>query len=117
MWSQRRVGHLPLPYYGFETAEVTLGHGPAVGGDYRNWLETVHPEAVPLMRFEAGERPTSGAEQAAILDLPPELHYRHLGGRPQHRLPGTAGRARPAVLPALLLPRPAPPLLPAPPLG
>jgi arylsulfatase len=75
MWSQRRVGHLPLPYYGFETAEVTLGHGPAVGGDYRNWLETVHPEAVPLMRFEAGERPTSGAEQAAILDLPPELHY------------------------------------------
>jgi arylsulfatase A-like enzyme len=75
MWSRRRVGHLPLPYYGFQTAEITIGHGPGVGGDYRNWLEAAHPEAVPLMRMEAAERPVSGAEQSAILNLPPELHY------------------------------------------
>lgn len=75
MWRHRRIGHLPLPYYGFQTAEMTLQHGPGVGGDYRTWLESAHPEAAERMRFEAGQRPASGAEQSAILDVPPEWHY------------------------------------------
>jgi len=46
MWESGRITKLPRPYYGFQTAEVTLGHATGVRGDYRNWLAREHPDVI-----------------------------------------------------------------------
>lgn len=74
LWRSGRVTRLPLPYYGFQTADFTGGHG-VVFGDYRTWLRSVDPAAERLLTREAGTPPASGAEQSWKMAIPPELHY------------------------------------------
>jgi len=73
MWTERRINAVPTPYYGLQSVELAIGHG-VVQGDYMRWLEEQDPDAPALMRPEAGERPTSGAEQSWKMALPEELH-------------------------------------------
>ena len=75
MWHHGKISHLPEPYYGFQTTEWTGGHGSGVYGDYIAWLRREHPEALPLLRREAGTPAASGAEQSYRMAIPPELHY------------------------------------------
>ncbi|MCL4508169.1 MAG: sulfatase-like hydrolase/transferase [Chloroflexi bacterium] len=75
MWAEHRLSAPPLPYYGFESVELTTGHGGAVGGAYRQWLDATHAGAGQLLSAGAGRRPASQAEQAWIMALPPEWHY------------------------------------------
>ena len=75
MWQQRRVGHLPLPYYGFQTAEVTLRPRPRSSAGTTGTGCRPPTPGRRIAAFRGGQRPASGAEQAAILDIPPEWHY------------------------------------------
>ena len=43
---------IPIPYYGLDEVEITIGHGDAVGGDYMDWIE----EKAPQMLSELIER-------------------------------------------------------------
>ncbi|MBD3228000.1 MAG: sulfatase-like hydrolase/transferase [Candidatus Lokiarchaeota archaeon] len=48
---KKRKKNVPLPYYGFEDVDITVGHGDIVLGDYMNWLEEVAPKyAKKLLR-------------------------------------------------------------------
>ena len=75
MWESGRITHLPRPYYGFQTAELTIGHATGVRGDYRNWLAREHADVLAAGLDKAGTRPDSGAEQCMKSDLPEALHH------------------------------------------
>ncbi|MEM6391215.1 MAG: sulfatase-like hydrolase/transferase [Planctomycetota bacterium] len=45
------------PYYGFEHVELSLDHGPMVGGHYTAWLEKHHPEMAATVTRELSEAP------------------------------------------------------------
>ncbi|MBD3229363.1 MAG: sulfatase-like hydrolase/transferase [Candidatus Lokiarchaeota archaeon] len=42
--------NFPLPYYGFEEVELTIGHGDLVSGHYFSWLEEKAPNYLEYMR-------------------------------------------------------------------
>jgi arylsulfatase len=74
-WNTGRLKAMPTPYYGFQSVEISIGHGPGTTGDYRRWLRSKDPEAENLWRPEAGRPTPHGAEQAWHCAIPPELHY------------------------------------------
>jgi arylsulfatase A-like enzyme len=64
LWDTRRMEEFPEPYYGFDTVDFVAGHTDYVSGEYRHWLEDIHPNAT--------ERDRDGK----LRRLPPErLHY------------------------------------------
>ncbi|MBC7289353.1 MAG: sulfatase-like hydrolase/transferase, partial [Armatimonadetes bacterium] len=74
-WDNRILKSVPTPYYGFQTVELTIGHGPGTTGDYRRWLWRVAPEAEKLLTPEAGKPTPHCAEQSWHNAIPEELHY------------------------------------------
>ena len=75
MWHNRKIAKLPSPYYGFETTELTIGHGPGLPGEHYHWLEREHPDVLPYWNRQASTPAASGAEQSYRINVPPELHY------------------------------------------
>ncbi len=74
MWNSERLQTTPTPYYGLQTVDLAIGHGPGVTGDYGRWLLEQNPDGPRLMQPAAGEAPASGAEQSWKMALPEELH-------------------------------------------
>ena len=75
MWHNRKIAKLPSPYYGFESTELTIGHGPGLPGEHYHWLEREHPDMLPLWNRQASTPAASGAEQSYRINVPAELHY------------------------------------------
>lgn len=74
-WNSGVLRAMPTPYFGFQTVEITIGHGPGCTGDYRRWLRRRDPGGEALWRAEAGEPTPHRAEQAWRCALPEGLHY------------------------------------------
>ena len=75
MWQNRKIAQLPTPYYGFESTELTIGHGPGNVDNHYLWLEREHPDMLPLWNRQASTPAASGAEQSYRINVPPEFHY------------------------------------------
>jgi len=76
-WRAGLLAAVPTPYFGLQTVEISIGHGPGTTGDYQRWLEERDPQAEQRWRPEAGQPTPHGAEQAWHCALPQELHYNH----------------------------------------
>jgi arylsulfatase A-like enzyme len=74
-WNNGILETMPAPYFGLQTVEITVGHGPGTTGDYRRWLRERNPAAEALWRPEAGTPTPHHAEQAWHCAIPEELHY------------------------------------------
>lgn len=72
MWDAGRIKALPVPYYGFQSADFTGGHGWWMWGDYVNQLK---PGEFDLLTPDRGTKPASGAEQAFRMAINPARHY------------------------------------------
>ncbi len=62
-WRSGRVARLPVPYYGFESADYTKGHGPGTSGEYLNWLKREHPREAKLFLDKTPLEPPTAAFQ------------------------------------------------------
>lgn len=74
-WEQAGLEAVPTPYFGLQSVEATVGHGPGITGAYRRWLEANHPGEVGLWEPRAGTPTPHRAEAAWHNALPEELHY------------------------------------------
>lgn len=74
-WNSGALKSVPTPYFGFQSVETTIGHGPGTTGDYRRWLRNTAPEAEELWPPAAGTPTPHKAEQAWHNAIPQELHY------------------------------------------
>ncbi len=74
-WNNGALKEVPTPYFGLQSAEITVGHGPGTTGSYRRWLRAQAPDAQALWAPDAGKRTPHDAEQAWHNALPEELHY------------------------------------------
>jgi len=77
-WKTRPDHDVTLPFYGFDTARLTVDHGDDLEGHYRRWLRAQRPDGDSLVGAE-NAIPTPGlalgaAHQAWRTRLPPELH-------------------------------------------
>jgi len=74
-WSQDPQFELPLPYYGFEHAELAIGHGDQVHGHYRRWARSRDPGIDQLIGPQ-NALPTAGLSvpHAWRTRVPEELH-------------------------------------------
>ncbi len=76
-WLRNPDIRMDLPYYGFDTVELAIGHGDVAGGHYRRWLEQEHPEVAALTGQEHAiptpEFALSAARQAWRTRVPEEL--------------------------------------------
>ena len=114
-WTEGGLRAMPTPYYGLQEVHFVGGHGVA-WGDYDHWLAEQDKDAPRLRTREAGGPTRTGAEQAWKMALPEELHAsKWIADRTIDFLSRQQGEY-PAVLPVVLVPRPAPSLLPAGPL-
>lgn len=60
--------------WGFSSGEMSIGHGPGVGGAYGDWLRArVGDSGSPWERRLAGKG--CGAEQCLYTEISPELHH------------------------------------------
>jgi arylsulfatase A-like enzyme len=77
-WQDRPDHDLDLPYYGFDTVHLTVGHGDDLYGHYRRWLMAREPSAGELIgRRNAAPTPDitlSQIGQAWRTRMLPELH-------------------------------------------
>jgi arylsulfatase A-like enzyme len=74
-WRSGILKEIPTPYFGLQTVEIAIGHGPGTGGDYGRWLRSKDPKAETLWLPEAGKPTPHRAEHAWHSALPEELHY------------------------------------------
>jgi arylsulfatase A-like enzyme len=74
-WSEGILTTMPTPYFGFQTVEIIIGHGPGTTGDYRRWLRGKDPSAEALWAPDAGKPSRHGARHAWHCAIPEELHY------------------------------------------
>lgn len=80
MWQGGRIGALPTPYYGLQSALFVGGHGDIMWGDYRRWLMQEAPEVI--RRIEAWMAEAQGAgeiiwDSTGPSHIPAELHHSH----------------------------------------
>lgn len=80
-WEQDPNFDLTLPYYGFERATLTIGHGDQQYGHWRRWLRRQHPDAERLIGPD-NAIPTPGLHLFALRQawrtrVPPELYPTH----------------------------------------
>jgi arylsulfatase len=76
LWKAGVLDHVPAGYYGFQTTEITIGHGPGCCGDYDTWIAREHPDARKYFAEEGRFlRPPTGADQSFAWALPAELHH------------------------------------------
>jgi arylsulfatase A-like enzyme len=94
-WKTGRIERVPNPYYGLQHAEITVGHGTEVYGDYALWLERQHPDQWDRLRSTPVEPSPLGAEGCGAYPLEEGYHHtayvaertiaylrRHASGRP-----------------------------------
>lgn len=66
---------VPLPYYGFDSVEFTLGHGDEITGHYEGWLRERAPEEIDRRGSRhARSRGESGHPQVYQPSMDAELH-------------------------------------------
>ena len=75
LWLSGSITKLPSPYYGFQTTDFIGSHGDRVYGEYTQWLQGNHPEALPLLSRDYARVPPTGADQSWKSSLPAELHH------------------------------------------
>ncbi len=77
-WASIPDYDLDLPFYGFETVDLTINHGDDLQGHYRRWLRAQQPGAEDLLgpknAMPAPEFELPGIRQAWRTRIPPELH-------------------------------------------
>lgn len=94
-WNRGEIKSLPSPYYGFQSADLTVGHVSGVSGDYANWLDDCHPGARAKLQRESAY---FSHGQAFRLNIPAELHYNHWIGDRTIEFLEKEGDARPFYL-------------------
>jgi len=68
---RRKRPQIPMPYYGLDEIEMTIGHGDALGGHYMDWIEEKAPGKLDSLK----QRSTKLFEQMAYdTPLPEELY-------------------------------------------
>ena len=77
LWGSGRITELPLPYYGFQTADFVGGHVDYCFGDYANWLTQHHPGVHDLYGRDSGYSVVESVQSCWRMEVPPELHYNH----------------------------------------
>lgn len=65
------------PYYGFQHVDLTIGHGEATIGHYRNWLNTAYPEVARALERESRRDRVEFPEMAQLYPsiIPIEAHH------------------------------------------
>lgn len=102
-WEDDPDFELDLPYYGFDTVDLTILHGDDQHGHWRRWLRAQTPEADRLVGAK-NAIPTPGlrllaCEQAWRTRLPEELYpTRYIGERTIGLMREFAREARPFFL-------------------
>ena len=74
-WQDGKIHEVPVPYYGFDQVDITLGHGDNVEGNYGRWLRESHPEAWRLLQDKGVLPSASGAEQSGTFPIHEDLHH------------------------------------------
>ncbi len=74
-WSNRCLTQLPMPYFGFETAELTSGHTDHVFGHYAQWMEDEYPGM--LERMHVSSASAVHAPDTWTMDIPEQCHHSH----------------------------------------
>ncbi len=78
LWASDPAHDLDLPFYGYQTVDLTINHGDDIEGHYRRWLRAHHPAAERLLGARNAE-PAPEFEltrfgQAWRTRIPIELH-------------------------------------------
>jgi len=77
-WAAEPGYDLDLPFYGFDTVDLTINHGDDLQGHYRRWLRERDPAAERLLgpanAMPAPEFELTRCRQAWRTRIPPELH-------------------------------------------
>ncbi|NVM03841.1 MAG: sulfatase-like hydrolase/transferase [Candidatus Helarchaeota archaeon] len=60
-WTSEKKGkrvreNFPLPYYGFNEVEITLGHGDIITGHYQDWLKEKAPQHSSYLKKRLDQR-------------------------------------------------------------
>ena len=61
VWSHQSKGkkmreEFPLPYYGFDEVEITLGHGDIMTGHYQDWLKDKAPKYINYLEGRLSQK-------------------------------------------------------------
>ncbi len=73
-WADGGMDDWHGPYYGFQRVDMSLGHGPGVGGHYAAWLRENFPDVASRLN----DRPIEPAPEIPRLyasPVPPEAHH------------------------------------------
>lgn len=73
-WKRNLIRKLPVPYYGFQSADFVGGHSSFAYGEYLHWLEERGGRA-ELLTPQCALAPRSGAPGCYKMGMPAELHY------------------------------------------
>lgn len=74
-WRDGRIRHVPVPYYGLQHVEITVGHGAHVYGDYTLWLEREHPDQWARYRSTSPDPSPLGAAGCGTFPLEERFHH------------------------------------------
>ena len=74
-WREGLVKTVPVPYYGLQHVELTIGHGAGVEGQYLQWLEQERPGAVRALQTTDPEASPLGAEGCATFPIEDRYHH------------------------------------------
>lgn len=74
-WQAGRIESIPVPYYGLQHVEITIGHGSGVQGDYALWLQREHPEEWERLRSQSPVPSPLGAENCGTYALEERYHH------------------------------------------
>ena len=75
IWTSGRIGALPTPYYGLQSALFVGGHGDFIWGDYRRWLLREAPDVVRRIEAWVAEVGREDWETMGPSHIPVELHH------------------------------------------
>lgn len=87
---------VPLPYYGYQHADVVTGHGDTAGGHYRQWLASQVDDVDALLDRDNQLPHTYNCPQAFRTPVPPELYTTsYVSQRARNYLQARAGESDP----------------------
>lgn len=75
-WSRGELDDWHGPYYGFQTIDMTSGHGAIVGGHHAVWMKRNHPDEFARIRAEEAEvgKPVTGIDDVYLSPVSNELN-------------------------------------------
>jgi len=74
-WKAGRIEHVPVPYFGLQHLEITVGHGTEVYGDYGVWLQREQPDKWQLLQSTPAGPSRLGAEGCGTFPLEERYHH------------------------------------------